>query len=117
MAGKHFLGDGFKGVYSSNEIKQVWNTMNNGDIIILNNQPNYMGGQHWLLFIKHNHKMYGYDSYGFNIRLLSPDFNNLHIIQDRKDGEQALKDRNCGQRCVASAMIYKKYGIQNFLKI
>jgi hypothetical protein len=93
--------------------------MKQGDIAIVNIDNSNGKGLHWLLAIKDKGDLLMYDSYGQNIKNYNPNFKDLKIIQDREDAEQSFepKETNCGQRAIASGLIYKKLGKDAFLKV
>ena len=118
--GRKIFGNDFVGTFPADIfVNEILPYMSSGQLAIVNTENNNEDGEHWVLFIKDNTDLLGYDSYGENIKKYNPNFKNLKIIQDMKDAEQKSIpiETNCGQRTLASAIIYKKYGRKAFLKI
>lgn len=95
--------------------------MEKGDIAVVNIDNSNGTGIHWVLAIKDGgvNQFLFYDSYGKNVKTYNDYFNELKIKQDTKDKEQnyGSQFRDCGQRTIASAMVYNKLGKGAFLKI
>ena len=103
-------------------MKQVSKRMAKGDIAVVNTDNSNGEGIHWVLAIKPNNtnnQFLFYDSYGKDVKTYNRYFEELKIIQDTKDREQKYQpyEKNCGQRAIASAMVYDKLGKDAFLKI
>lgn len=114
------FGDSYLGTYPADVfVKEILPTMKNGQLVVCNIDNSDNKGKHWILFLKDNNKLYGYDSYGQDIRNYNTHFKKLKIHQDFEDGEQKLEpyEKNCGQRSLGAGLMYKKYGVKKFLKI
>jgi hypothetical protein len=74
-------------------------------------------GKHWVAFIKYKGENFMYDSFAEDINQYNPSFKALKFKQDRKDVEQSYVENSCGQNCLASIMIFKKYGPKKFMML
>lgn len=108
--GMTLFGSLFKGVYSADTIPKL----NKGEFIIVNNEPKSKSGEHWLLAVKtHSNKVYLYDSFGRKHYRILPTLNqsgNGAVIDTENDPEQQMIQEDCGQRCLAAAMVYHNLG-------
>ena len=110
------FGNRFAGVYACNQIPKLNNII---DMCILNTDPSYMSGEHWVSVIFKDGVIYVYDSFGRKTKKILPSlFKHYKYIKETEDDtEQKKIQSNCGQRCVASLLVYENYGLKDFLKI
>ncbi|HDK27864.1 MAG TPA: hypothetical protein ENG48_12360 [Candidatus Atribacteria bacterium] len=109
--GKIVFGGDWKGVFPSDIFKQLLPSFKSGDIGILNNDPSYLTGEHWLFFgITHNNKVMIHDTFGRNIYKLIPSFKNIPIIEPDKDKEQKKNSNSCGVHALSMAFIFNQWG-------
>ena len=110
--GKILFGDRFIGVYSANEFPRV----KEGEMFIINTDPNTKPGLHWLAMYKKN-KLYGYDSYARRIQTLSKYFKNKRIINANSFRQESYKGSDCGSLAMAYLVTAFTYGPDNIMKI
>ena len=111
--GRSLLGQRFRGVYPSDRIPKL----NNHEMIIANLDKHGQPGSHWIALIEHNGKLHMYDSFGRDYKKIIPNLpqtGNGKVIMTEDDAEQDLNgsELNCGQRCLAVLLLYKKKGIK-----
>ena len=117
--GNYLFKTKFNGVYPSDQIPDL----QKGQCCILNLDPHYMTGSHWVSLIRDHDgkKLYFYDSFARKIKdtipILQKKFKNQKIYYDTKDVEQPEHFQDCGQRCICSIIIFYDYGSEAFLKI
>jgi hypothetical protein len=86
--GKALFGKKFGGVFASNEKPR-------GRYAIVNTKSRGTGGEHWLALTPGLvYDSFGRQKYGDN----------------SGDAEQAMKETNCGQRCLAFLLVYDELG-------
>lgn len=110
---RKFFGPRFIGVFSSDHIP----VMKNKQIAIVNLDDSSEPGSHWISIIKVKNKTYIYDSFGRKTFKILPELiqsGNGVILETENDPEQCKLEENCGQRCIASLMVYDKYGVDGF---
>ncbi len=110
------FGKRFAGCYASNEIPHL---IGISDIAIINTEPRYMRGEHWLALVRKSDTVYVYDSFGRKTQKIIPSLlkNFKYVIDTEYDAEQTVDETNCGVRCVAALLVYIHYGLEKFLKI
>ena len=119
--GKKLFGKKYIGTYPANTfVEEVFPSMKNDEACIVNTQNHGENGEHWLALIRHNDKLYAYDSYGQPIQTYNPIFKKLgKIMQDTKDSEQKYipLETNCGQRSLWQIEMFKRHGPEAFLLV
>ena len=100
-AGGALLGNSFLGAYPSGH--PAVRSMEPGQCLIVNTDETGQPGQHWLA-LAHDLKrgVIAYDSFG---RQVAP-----WALASDPDPEQRLLEQNCGQRCLAWLICWKKLG-------
>jgi len=96
----------FLGVYSLDQIPEL----KNGDKIIFNLSNHNQKGTHWCCLYLKNGKKYIYDSFGRKV------LGGNYKYTD-KTPEQKIKEKNCGQRCLAWLLTLQELGLTNTLLI
>ena len=100
--GKHYLGDNFVGVFPLNRIP-LMSTLKAGNTFIVNTQPDYLSGQHWIAVRVAEYTIHIFDPLGsanYPHRLVS------HLHRSMKkvvyDGRriQHPSESNCGIHCL-----------------
>ncbi len=106
--GKKLFGKKFKGVYASDKLPN----MKNKESLILNVDKSNQRGSHWVALIKHNNKVYIYDSFGRHSNRLFPHVTKKlgKYIDSDHDVEQKVSENNCAQRSMAWISLFYKYG-------
>jgi len=118
--GKKLYGNKYIGTYPADTfVNKIYPEMKDGNISVVNIDNHNQSGEHWVSFMKIGNKLYGYDSYGKNIKKYNPVFKKLKIIQDTNDGEQTLSfsDKSCGQHALIIWKIMENFGPKNFLMV
>ena len=104
--GKYLFVDKFVGVFSSNDMP----VLKNNQMCIVNTDPSYRVGTHWISCCKCNGKTYVYDSFDRDVKSLSKYWKNKHNwINANKDRDQAYSENTCGQRSMAWLISFQKY--------
>ena len=91
--------------------------LKNHESAIINVDDSAHLGSHWLAIINYKNKMYAYDSFGRTIQEL---INNKHYSgfeNTNNNIEQSIYEDNCGQRCIAFLLTFKKYGLDTIKAI
>ena len=102
--GKYLFNGSFVGVYSSNEMP----LLKNNQMCIVNTDPSYKSGTHWIACYKYNGKTYCYDSFDRDIKSLSKYWKNKHNwINANKDRDEAYSENTCGQRSMSFLMTFE----------
>ena len=102
------FGDLFIGCLSSDQFPKY---IKRGQMFILNNKSSRSKGEHFVAFIKDNDgKLYGYDSFDRSVHDLSPWWKKKHIINANREREQSFNEKNCGSRCIAFLITFRKWG-------
>lgn len=107
--GFKLFGRKFKGVFARDKIPHI-KKLKNGDKLIFNLDKEGLPGSHWCAMVINDDKKYVYDSFG---RKVLGD----HVKYTELDKEQKIREKNCGQRCLAWLLVVKHYGIKNALKV
>ena len=115
---KQKFGSKFIGVFSSDRIK----SLKINQSCILNLDPSFMGGSHWVVFARDkDKKLYFYDSFSRPLLDILPAlkkmFKNETIYYDTKDKEQKISTNTCGAHCISWLICFYKYGGSNAIKI
>jgi hypothetical protein len=105
--GKFLFGKDYVGTYSSDNIP----ILKKDQMCIINNKPLSSPGEHWvaLAFINSTKKIMVYDSFGRKTTSLIPSLIQSHIDTD-PDAEQSIDEENCGARCMAWLLVFKRFG-------
>ncbi len=108
--GKKLFGNKFKGVYASNEVKDLKKT--NRGYFIYNLDKRDEPGSHWLGIVKTPKGIMIYDSFGRPSEQIIPSVFTLgHKITDTQDdAEQLITEENCGSRAMSFLKVYDDYG-------
>ena len=80
---------------------------------IVNLDDSTQVGSHWVAIVKEKNKTYIYDSFGRKTYKILPELvqsGNGIIKETENDAEQGKEMEDCGQRSLASLMVYDKYG-------
>lgn len=119
--GRHLFGDKFSGVYPADEEIDF---SGKKCYAIINLDPSFMPGSHWVALIKGKNKYFGYDSFGRPLQKILPDTTRKltaggkkNIINSEDDAEQKVTENSCGQRSLASIFIFDQFGPEAFLKL
>ena len=80
---------------------------------IFNLDTRAQGGSHWCACAVISGQVHIYDSFA---RTIDVGVNNAHH-SDLNDREQYVKEKNCGQRCIAWLLVCEQYGIKTAMKI
>jgi len=109
--GKKMFKNKFRGVFPSDEIP----VFRSGEYSIINLDSGDQPGSHWVACVKKNKKTYVYDSFGRKTIKIIPSLiqsGNGIIVESENDKEQARKEDNCGQRCLAALQVYNNHGVE-----
>ncbi len=115
LAGKLLLGAKYKGAWPSDKIPK----MRNGDMAIVNLDSRRGAGTHWVGVAKEGGKTIVYDSFGRKSSKIIPSIHKRggKIFDTERDKEQGVKQKNCGQRCLAALAVFDLYGSGGLLKL
>ena len=110
----------FLGVFACNEIANITNE----GCLIVNTDPSYQAGTHWISIIIKNKHVYYYDPLNMNFWLTDANISNF-LKKQRKDlfinnvPIQTFSSPYCGQHCVVFCylMMKKNISFRQFLKI
>ena len=80
---------------------------------IFNLDTRAQGGSHWCACAVISGQVHIYDSFA---RTIDVGVNNAQH-SDLNDREQYVKEKNCGQRCIAWLLVCEQYGIKTAMKI
>jgi hypothetical protein len=112
------FGNQFAGTFSSDKIPKMNKKSN---MCVLNLDDSSQQGSHWVSIIFDNNTVYVYDSFDRNAKNILPSiFNKYKVVRntDRTSVSKAIRQKDyeedCGQRCVASLIIYKVDGLESF---
>lgn len=89
------------------------NEMNNGESYIINTDPSYKDGEHWVSIIKHDNCYIFYDSFARTLYNTIPELNKKIkscIKNINKQPDQFGSTTNCGQLTLTFLYVYYKYG-------
>ena len=89
--GKMLFGDRFVNVFCSDD--KI--TLNNNEMCILNTDPHYKPGLHWLALYKYGNVYYVFDSFGRIIHILSKLFKNKKWFEVEHNRVEFYKSANC----------------------
>lgn len=102
-------GNKFKGVYASDEIKDLKN-MDNG-YFIFNLDKKDESGSHWIGIAKSKKGILVYDSFGRDTKEIIPNVYSIGNVKDTEDdAEQLIHEENCGSRVISFLKVYDDYG-------
>ena len=104
------FGSKFAGVYASNTLPKK---LARDKFYIVNTDPNYSTGEHWLAL----YNGYVYDSFGRSAGTLSKYLKGRGLKRTEPDVEQKMTETNCGARSLAALDVAKKYKTNGFKKI
>ena len=110
----------FLGVFACNEIANITNE----GCLIVNTDPSYQKGSHWISVIIKNKCVYYYDPLNMTFWLTDPNISNF-LKKQRKDlfinnvAIQTLSSPYCGQHCVVFCclMMMRNISFRQFLEI
>jgi hypothetical protein len=110
--GKIFMGNRFKGVFSSDRIPKL-NAVES--YCVLNLDKSYESGSHWVALARIDDKTsILYDSFGRKaskiIKSLSYSGNG-RILNTQLDAEQHKKEENCGSRAISFLIVLDRFGL------
>lgn len=107
---RKFLGKSFSGVYPADKIPVL---NKNVKYAILNLDPSYMSGSHWVAIAKKGDTTYLYDSFGRShskiIKTLGKSGNG-RIVNTDLDVEQSILETNCGARSLGWLLLFDRFG-------
>ncbi len=116
--GKKLFGNKFKGVYASNEVKDLKET--DKGYFIFNLDKRDEPGSHWLGIVKTPKGIMIYDSFGRPSKQIIPSVftlghsisgkPKLRITDTEDDAEQLITEENCGSRAMSFLKVYDDYG-------
>ena len=106
--GYQLFGDKYKGAKMSDQIPRL----KNNEMCIINTDPTYKKGLHWLGLYKYDNKIYVYDSFGRNYKTLSPHFKNKRWINVNKTIEEADTGKDCGQLSMTFLLTFDKFKLK-----
>jgi hypothetical protein len=101
--GKYYLGDDFVGIFPQDMVPN----MKHGQYCIANVDTSDKGGSHWVA-VKSNggRHIICYDSFGRKSKKLLPIlYKQFDVTDVDDDAEQAYREDNCGQRCLAFILV------------
>ena len=112
--GEEHLGKCFRGVYMLDTIP----ALSAGECCIANTDPSSLTGKHWVAIKRgDNGEICVYDSFGRKPARLMPGAlrrtGGSHYGHVDDDAEQAIRETNCGQRCLAWLIFAQKYGLDS----
>lgn len=113
--GHKLFGNRYKGSHSSDQIPHL----KNKECGIINLDPHYLPGSHWVAVYKENGKLCVYDSFGRQTKKILPDAleGNGPVRDSKHDAEQKISESNCGARALAWLVYIDTYGANEALKI
>lgn len=125
-AGKQLIGRNFLGVFPADITPKLTKTKN---IAIMNLDPSWMPGSHWITIVKDKGDILVYDSLGRKATKILPILfkgGENNVINTELDKEQdtkrdkngrIIREDNCGQRSLVAAFIYDQFGRDLFLRL
>ena len=99
------FGRQFVGTFGCDEVPNI--TVNQS--LIVNTQPTTSSGEHWLALYNNGGRLIGYDSFGRTIHEA--------VTESEPDPEQDVRERNCGQRCLAWLSVVYELGPEDALTV
>lgn len=110
--GKKLFPRTFNDVTSFDRYKDKWGYH------IVNVDPSFMGGSHWVAIVRTPKDTLIYDSFGRKTSKIMPELITTgQIIDSEYDAEQGVNEDNCGQRCISALIIYDQLGKKAFLDL
>ncbi len=125
-AGKQMFGEKFLNVYSADRRPRFHGKKK---YAIMNLDPSWMPGSHWVAVIKDNNDLLVYDSLARKSTKILPILfkgGAGNVIDTEYDKEQdtkrdingkIIREDNCGQRTLSSIAVYDMFGKDMFLKL
>lgn len=115
-AGKIMFGRKWSGVYSADE-RPIFDI--DKKYAIMNLDPRFLPGSHWIGLIKTGNDLLVYDSFGRKSSKIIPSIfrGGQNIIDTEYDSEQNVKEDNCGQRTLIAIFIFDQFGREMFLQL
>ena len=96
----------YLGTFSSNNIPR----MKNNTCCIVNTDSNNKPGTHWTCLFKYKDKIYFYDSFARDYKILSPYWKHKKWINtNTNDADQSLYEKDCASRSIAWLLTFEKY--------
>ena len=111
---KYLFQNLFIGVFSADEMPKL----KNGTMCIINTDSSKKSGTHWVACYKYRNKIYMYDTFNRNVKLLSPYWKHKHnIIDANKNRDESFNAKTCGQQCISWLIVAHKYKPNNIMNI
>ena len=105
----------FIGVYSADTYPHY---VRDGQCFIINTDPSYRSGMHWLGVYKYKSKFYIFDSFNRPIQSLSKFFKNkTNIVSANRDRDESFCQKNCGQLSLSWIIMASKYNPKVIMNI
>lgn len=101
------------GIYACDEKHK---TFKNNTCFIINTDRKGQAGIHWVAGINFKGHTYLYDSFGRS-NLIFPSLRNRKLIYTNPDKEQLEYQTDCGQRCIASLLVFYHHGLSEYLDL
>ena len=113
--GTGLFGNKYAGTFSSDTVPKLTKS---SPYAISNVDNSKQPGSHWISLCHTPKGILIYDSFGRHTRKLTPlIWKKFKTLDSDRDKEQALKEENCGARCISWLKVCESHGWENAKKI